>query len=357
MRYSRALAGLVGLLLVMLAPAARAQVCTALPYTLLNGTIADAGQVMSNFNTLENCFNVLLNGGATPNQIFLAQTNAPPALSTATYPSTTVVNQLLWSSANNTIGGLTTCNSGVIKTGVSGIPSCNSTLPNMVQLNITMIGTLATDAITSYAATAAATQHEVVNSGDNTNAATVAKVSTVLSGCTNCFGLMQVAGGANPSVSFSSGSGATGGLAITSGAGNVAITTAAALTIAGITNTQETDILCYNNSTLVVTYAVNVAGCVASAMRLKNRKAWLGADAAQGLMALRPVVFTYKDPQQYGAGTFVGLYADDVCAMDERLCVRDKSGLVESYDKVGLTAYLVAAVQRQQREIERLEHR
>jgi hypothetical protein len=41
----------------------------------------------------------------------------------ATYPATTTINQLLFSSAANTIGGLSTANNGVLVTSNSGVPS------------------------------------------------------------------------------------------------------------------------------------------------------------------------------------------------------------------------------------------
>jgi len=47
---------------------------------------------------------------------------ADPAFSTATYPLTTTINQLLYSSAANTVGGLATANRAVITTGATGIP-------------------------------------------------------------------------------------------------------------------------------------------------------------------------------------------------------------------------------------------
>ncbi len=47
---------------------------------------------------------------------------ADPAFSTATYPSTTTINQILYSSAANTVTGLATANRGVLTTGATGIP-------------------------------------------------------------------------------------------------------------------------------------------------------------------------------------------------------------------------------------------
>lgn len=47
---------------------------------------------------------------------------ADPAFSTATYPLTTTINQILYSSAANTITGLATANRGVLTTGTTGVP-------------------------------------------------------------------------------------------------------------------------------------------------------------------------------------------------------------------------------------------
>lgn len=44
------------------------------------------------------------------------------AFSTATYPATTTINELLYSSANNTVGGLTTANRAVLTTTSTGVP-------------------------------------------------------------------------------------------------------------------------------------------------------------------------------------------------------------------------------------------
>lgn len=47
---------------------------------------------------------------------------ADPAFSTATYPLTTTVSQILYSSATNTVTGLATANRAVLTTGTTGIP-------------------------------------------------------------------------------------------------------------------------------------------------------------------------------------------------------------------------------------------
>jgi len=56
---------------------------------------------------------VLQSGGA----------GADPAYSTATYPATTTINQVLYSSANNTISEITTAIDGVMITSHTGVPS------------------------------------------------------------------------------------------------------------------------------------------------------------------------------------------------------------------------------------------
>ena len=50
-------------------------------------------------------------------------TNTALALSTATYPSTTTENQILYSSATNTVSGLATANNGLLITSATGVPS------------------------------------------------------------------------------------------------------------------------------------------------------------------------------------------------------------------------------------------
>lgn len=46
---------------------------------------------------------------------------------TATYPTTTTANQILYSSATSTVTGLATANSGVLSTSSSGVPSIDTT--------------------------------------------------------------------------------------------------------------------------------------------------------------------------------------------------------------------------------------
>lgn len=86
----------------------------------------------------------ILSGTATANQIPMSGASAAPTWSTATYPATTTINQLLWSSGANAIAGLATANNGVLVTSAGGVPSISATLPAAVQGNITALGTIAT---------------------------------------------------------------------------------------------------------------------------------------------------------------------------------------------------------------------
>lgn len=72
----------------------------------------------------------ILAGTATAHQILLSGSNSAPSWSTATYPSTTTINQILFSSAANTVAGLATANSATFVTNSSGVPSWTSSMTN-----------------------------------------------------------------------------------------------------------------------------------------------------------------------------------------------------------------------------------
>jgi hypothetical protein len=70
----------------------------------------------------------ILSGTATANQVLLSGSSAAPAWSTATYPATTTINQLLYSSSANVITGLATANSAVLVTTSAGVPVFSGTM-------------------------------------------------------------------------------------------------------------------------------------------------------------------------------------------------------------------------------------
>lgn len=73
---------------------------------------------------------------ATANQALLSGSSSAPAWSSATYPISTTANQLLYSSSNNVITGLTTANNSILATSISGVPSLTTTLPGAVQVPV-----------------------------------------------------------------------------------------------------------------------------------------------------------------------------------------------------------------------------
>lgn len=66
-------------------------------------------------------------GTATSTGTILRANGTNWVATTATYPTTTTANQLLYSSATNTISEITTANSSLLKTNGSGVPSMTTT--------------------------------------------------------------------------------------------------------------------------------------------------------------------------------------------------------------------------------------
>jgi hypothetical protein len=68
----------------------------------------------------------ILSGTPTGSQAILSGSSTSPIWSTATYPATTTINQLLYSSSDNVIGGLSTVNSASLILDETGIPVWSS---------------------------------------------------------------------------------------------------------------------------------------------------------------------------------------------------------------------------------------
>jgi hypothetical protein len=71
----------------------------------------------------------ILAGTATARQMLQSGASGAPAWSTTTWPATTTINRLLYSSAANVISDLATANSAVLVTDSGGIPLLSTTLP------------------------------------------------------------------------------------------------------------------------------------------------------------------------------------------------------------------------------------
>lgn len=88
------------------------------------------------------------------NQILQSAGAAAPLWSTATYPATTTINQILYSSAANAVTGLATANTGALVTSATGVPSLTSgaTANRVLRTNGTTVSfaqvNLGTDVVT-----------------------------------------------------------------------------------------------------------------------------------------------------------------------------------------------------------------
>jgi hypothetical protein len=71
----------------------------------------------------------ILAGTGTTGNILQTVSGGTPAWSNAAYPSTTTINQLLYSSGTNTITGLATANNNVLTTNGTGVPTWLAELP------------------------------------------------------------------------------------------------------------------------------------------------------------------------------------------------------------------------------------
>jgi hypothetical protein len=70
----------------------------------------------------------ILAGPGTTGNVLQSNAAAAPSFSTATYPSATTINQILYSSSANVVAGLTTVNSAVLVTSSTGVPGFSATM-------------------------------------------------------------------------------------------------------------------------------------------------------------------------------------------------------------------------------------
>lgn len=126
----------------------------ALPLALASGgtgaalTASNGGIFYSTATT-----GAILAGTATARQMLQSGATAPPAWSTSTWPATTTINQILFSSAANVVGGISTANSSILITSAGGVPSFSTTIPSHTTDSITfsptthgLVGTNTNDA-------------------------------------------------------------------------------------------------------------------------------------------------------------------------------------------------------------------
>lgn len=109
--------------------------------TAANLAASNGGIVYSSASAM-----AILAGTATARQMLQSGASGAPAWSTSTWPATTSIDRILYSSSANVIGEITTVNNGVLVTSSGGTPSISSTIPNTTQDNITRTGTLVSGA-------------------------------------------------------------------------------------------------------------------------------------------------------------------------------------------------------------------
>tara|TARA_R110000868_G_scaffold335547_1_gene596446 strand:+ start:30484 stop:33525 length:3042 start_codon:yes stop_codon:yes gene_type:complete len=119
-------------------------------------------------------------GPGSTGQLFQSNgAGSAPAYTTATYPATTTANQILYSSATNTVAGLATANNGVLVTSAGGVPSISSTLPSGI------------------AATNMALTTPLINLIKDTNGASALNIAATAS-AVNYLGIINNASGSAP---------------------------------------------------------------------------------------------------------------------------------------------------------------
>lgn len=94
----------------------------------------------------------VLAGTATANQVLLSGSTATPAWSSATYPASTTANRILYSSATNTVGQITSLANGVLVTDGSSVPSIQVSLPSGLAATNFSLTTPTVTGIMSYQA-------------------------------------------------------------------------------------------------------------------------------------------------------------------------------------------------------------
>jgi hypothetical protein len=200
----------------------------------------------------------ILSGTATANQVLLSGSSAAPAWSTATYPATTTINQILYSSSANVIAGITAVNSAVMISSAGGVPSFSTTLPS----GLTIPGYQAT--ITPAALTAGNDTNVTLTLGGTPSTALL-QASSITAGWTGTLSLAR--GGTAANLTASNG----GIFYSTASAGAILAGTATAqqLLMSGSSTTPQWSTTTYPTTnainTLLYASSANVMAALATA--------------------------------------------------------------------------------------------
>lgn len=110
-----------------------------------NLTASNGGIVYTDADSME-----VLAATATARQMLQSGASGAPAWSTATYPATTTISQILYSSATNVVGGITTANNSVLATDGSGVPAMTTSLPTAVQVGVNSLNSGTSASVSTY---------------------------------------------------------------------------------------------------------------------------------------------------------------------------------------------------------------
>lgn len=251
----------------------------------------------------------ILAGTATANQILLSGASAAPSWSSATYPASTTANQILYSSATNTVVGLATANNGVLITSGAGIPSISSTLPSAVQSNITTVGTITSGTWngTAIGVVYGGTGLNSIGQGDLLYGSSANTISTLAKNTTATRYLANTGTSNNPAwdqVNLTNG--VTGALPIANG--GTGQTTASAGFDALSPTTTQGDII-YRNATTNTRLGAGTAGQFLQTQGAGANPVWAAAGGAIDIQTFdasgtwnKPSSGTWAFVQAWGAG-------------------------------------------------------
>lgn len=329
---------LAALLWLASAGAAFATNCPSYPFTLINGTTADATQVMANFNNVLNCANTILAPLASPP--FTGTPTAPtaaPGTSTTQLATTAFANAAAAAQgANPTATGGPVAVNGSATTymrsdGAPAIQKASNAVFGLaegdgVTLNLTGgIGVVSSTTVNGVTCTPG-------------GSCTVAAAAGTLTGSTLASGVTTsslTSFGTNPTIN-----------------GN-------AILLTNLSNASGNAAICYTTSTSVVSFA---GSCNVSDARLKHH--WkFDVPGLDFVMAVKPGTFDWLDTGDSRARQ-VGLTAQDVekllpeavsTGADRTITLpggtKKTIHAVKSLDYAKLTLPLIVAVQQQQQEI------